>query len=30
MSNNFQIFPKIDGYKVSRVFCVSPYNQLPQ
>ena len=28
-SNNFQIFPKMDGYKVSRGFCVSPYNQPP-
>ena len=28
-SNNFQIFPKMDDYKVPRVFCDSHFNQLP-
>ena len=27
--NHFQICPKMDGYQISRGFCVSPYNQPP-
>ena len=28
-SNNFQIFPKVGGYKVSGGFCARPYNHPP-
>ena len=28
-SNNFQISPKVGGYKVSGRFCVRPYNHPP-